>query len=87
MGLLIFAACRAVAATRLPLALALRAYLESLGVKSATAVAQGKCDPVNRDCSTTASRAQQIVCLQSDRRVTIEVTGVATWAIFLLLKL
>jgi len=87
LGLLIFAACRTVAATRLPLAL--RAYLQSLGVKSATAVAQGKGkrDPVSKDCSATASRSQQIVCLQSDRRVTIEVTGVATWAIFLLLKL
>ena len=54
-------------------------YLESLGVKSASAVAQGKGkrDPVSRDCSTTASRELQIVCLQPDRRVTIEVTGVA----------
>ncbi len=56
-----------------------QAYLESLGVKSATAVAQGKGkrDPVSKDCSTTASREQQIICLQPDRRVTIEVTGVA----------
>ena len=54
-------------------------YLESLGVKSVSAVAQGKGkrDPVSRDCSSTASREQQIVCLQPDRRVTIEVTGVA----------
>jgi OmpA-OmpF porin, OOP family len=54
-------------------------YLESLGVKSAASVAQGKGkrDPVSKDCSTTASREQQIVCLQPDRRVTIEVTGVA----------
>ena len=54
-------------------------YLESLGVKSASAVAQGKGkrDPVSKDCSATASREQQIVCLQPDRRVTIEVTGVA----------
>ena len=54
-------------------------YLESLGVKSATAVAQGKGkrDPVSKDCNAAASREQQIVCLQPDRRVTIEVTGVA----------
>ena len=56
-----------------------QAYVESLGVKSATVVAQGKGkrDPVSKDCSATASREQQIVCLQPDRRVTIEVTGVA----------
>ena len=56
-----------------------QAYLESLGVKSATSLAQGKGkrDPVSKDCSTSASREQQIVCLQPDRRVTIEVTGVA----------
>jgi outer membrane protein OmpA-like peptidoglycan-associated protein len=38
---------------------------------------KGKRDPVSKDCSTSASREQQIVCLQPDRRVTIEVTGVA----------
>ena len=56
-----------------------QAYLESLGVKSASAVAQGKGkrDSVSKDCSVTASREQQIVCLQPDRRVTIEVTGIA----------
>ena len=56
-----------------------QSYLESLGVKSASAVSQGKGkrDPVTRDCIATASREQQIVCLQPDRRVTIEVTGVA----------
>ncbi len=56
-----------------------QAYLESLGVKSAASVAQGKGkrDPVSKDCSTSSSREQQIVCLQPDRRVTIEVTGVA----------
>ena len=54
-------------------------YLESRGVKSASASAQGKGkrDPVSKDCSATASREQQIICLQLDRRVTIEVTGVA----------
>lgn len=56
-----------------------QAYLESLGVKSGASVAQGKGkrDPVSKDCSTSASREQQIACLQPDRRVTIEVTGVA----------
>jgi OOP family OmpA-OmpF porin len=56
-----------------------QSYLESLGVKSDSAVAQGKGkrDPVSKDCSTSTSREQQIVCLQPDRRVTIEVTGVA----------
>lgn len=51
-------------------------YLESLGVKSASFVAQGKGkrDPVSKDCSVNASREQQILCLQPDRRVTIEVT-------------
>jgi len=55
-----------------------QAYLESLGVKSGASVAQGKGkrDPVSKDCSVTASREQQIICLQPDRRVTIEVTGV-----------
>jgi OOP family OmpA-OmpF porin len=54
-------------------------YLASLGVKSASSVAQGKGkrDPVSNGCSATASREQQIFCLQPDRRVTIEVTGVA----------
>ena len=56
-----------------------QAYLESLGVKSVSALAQGKGkrDPVSKDCSTSAIREQQIVCLQPDRRVTIEVTGVS----------
>ena len=55
------------------------AYLESLGVKSNAPLAQGKGkrDPVSKDCSTSTSREQQIVCLQPDRRVTIDVTGVA----------
>ena len=54
------------------------AYLESQGVKSSTSAAQGRGErePVTKDCSTTASRAQQIACLQPDRRVSIEVTGV-----------
>ncbi|RYX96179.1 MAG: hypothetical protein EOO28_09100 [Comamonadaceae bacterium] len=56
-----------------------QAYLASLGVTSANAVAQGKGkrDAVSQSCSATAPREQQIICLQPDRRVTIEVTGVA----------
>ncbi|MES2283044.1 MAG: OmpA family protein [Pseudomonadota bacterium] len=56
-----------------------QAYLESLGVKSAAAVAQGKGkrDAVSKDCSATLGREQLIQCLQPDRRVTIEVTGTA----------
>ncbi len=56
-----------------------QAYLESLGVKSVSSTAQGKGkrDAVSQGCSASVSRAQQIVCLQPDRRVTIEVTGVA----------
>ncbi|MES2399204.1 MAG: OmpA family protein [Pseudomonadota bacterium] len=54
-------------------------YLESLGVKSAAAVAQGKGkrDAVSKDCSANLGRAELIQCLQPDRRVTIEVTGTA----------
>ena len=56
-----------------------QAYLESLGVRSVTAVAQGKGrrDPVTKDCGVGMNREQLIRCLQPDRRVTIEVTGVA----------
>ena len=56
-----------------------QAYLESLGVKSSSSVAQGrgKRESVSKECSATASREQQIICLQPDRRVTIEVAGVA----------
>ena len=55
------------------------AYLESLGVRSTSAQAQGrgKREPVSKGCSTNGSLEQQIACLQPDRRVTIEVTGVA----------
>ena len=56
-----------------------RAYLESLGVKSAVATAQGKGkrDPVSKYCDAGIGRDQLIQCLQPDRRVTIEVTGTA----------
>jgi OOP family OmpA-OmpF porin len=56
-----------------------QAYLESLGVKSASSLAQGKGrrDAVSKDCSANLGREQLIQCLQPDRRVTIEVTGTA----------
>lgn len=56
-----------------------QAYLESLGVKSAAfnAVGKGKAEPVSQACNPNARRAALIQCLQPDRRVTIEVTGVA----------
>lgn len=56
-----------------------QAYLESRGVKSAAALAQGKGkrDAVSKDCGPNLGREQLIQCLQPDRRVTIEVTGVA----------
>lgn len=55
------------------------AYLESLGVKAAKAQALGKGErePVTTQCADQLPRAQLIACLQPDRRVTIEVTGVA----------
>lgn len=53
-----------------------RAYLDSQGVRaSKTEVSgMGKSQPVTK-CSTSASRSAQIVCLQADRRVNIDVTG------------
>jgi OmpA-OmpF porin, OOP family len=55
-----------------------RAYLESLGVKAAqtTASGVGERQPVTTNCSDRSPRAKLIDCLQPDRRVTIEVTGV-----------
>jgi OmpA-OmpF porin, OOP family len=54
-----------------------RSYLESLGVRSDNTQVQGmgKNEPVT-NCSTSAPRAVQIQCLQPDRRVNIDVTGV-----------
>lgn len=56
-----------------------QAYLEFLGVKSAAVVAQGKGprDAVSTSCSGSLSRELLIPCLQADRRVTIEVTGIS----------
>ncbi len=54
-----------------------KAHLESLGVKAASVKAsgQGKRQPVTTSCSDKLPREQLILCLQPDRRVTIEVTG------------
>lgn len=53
------------------------AYLESLGVKAAKTQTQGKGkrEPVTTQCSDKLAKAQLIACLQPDRRVSIEVTG------------
>jgi OmpA-OmpF porin, OOP family len=52
-------------------------YLVSLGVNSSKveAIGRGENQPVTQ-CSDKLARAQLITCLQPDRRVTIEVTGV-----------
>jgi OmpA-OmpF porin, OOP family len=53
-------------------------YLGSIGVKAAKsdAIGKGEREPVTTQCSDKLPRAQLITCLQPDRRVTIEVTGV-----------
>lgn len=58
---------------------AVQTYLESLGVKSSAfkATGKGKLEPVSQACSASLGRAVLIQCLQADRRVTIEVTGIA----------
>ena len=52
-------------------------YLESLGVKADNAKASGvgKREPVTTACGKSLAHAQLIGCLQADRRVTIEVSG------------
>ena len=54
------------------------AMLESMGVKAPKmeAVGKGKREPVTTTCEQKLPRKQLIICLQPDRRVTIEVTGV-----------
>ncbi len=54
------------------------AMIESMGVKSAktSASGKGKREPVTTSCSNSLPRAKLIDCLQPDRRVMIEVTGV-----------
>jgi OmpA-OmpF porin, OOP family len=53
-------------------------YLSSLGVKAtkSEALGKGEREPVTTDCGEKLPRAQLIACLQPDRRVSIEVTGV-----------
>ncbi len=54
-----------------------RAYLESQGVRAGKTevIGMGESQPVTK-CSTSAPRPTQILCLQPDRRVNIDVTGV-----------
>ncbi len=53
-------------------------YLTSLNVRAdkLSAMGKGKREPVTTNCSTKAPKAEQVLCLQPDRRVMIEVTGV-----------
>ena len=55
-----------------------RDMLGTMGVKAARAEAagKGKREPVTTNCSDKLPRQQLIQCLQPDRRVTIEVTGI-----------
>ena len=54
-----------------------RAYLEGLGIKAGkmTTEGRGSREPLVQ-CSTTPPKAQQVVCLQPNRRVQIEVLGI-----------
>lgn len=54
-----------------------KAYFEKLGVKAATnnASGVGKREPIVTGCSDKLVSEALILCLQADRRVTIEVTG------------
>jgi outer membrane protein OmpA-like peptidoglycan-associated protein len=54
------------------------AYLQSLGVKAekVEAVGKGKSATVSAGCGEALPRAAQIACLQPDRRVEIEASGV-----------
>jgi len=56
---------------------AVRAQLESLGVRAGSVVTsgQGKREPASLGCAATLPREELIACLQPDRRVTIEVSG------------
>lgn len=59
-------------------AVTVKAQLERLGVKAVAFEVQGvgKREPVATGCSTKLARSALIACLQPDRRVTIEVTGI-----------
>lgn len=54
-----------------------KAYFEKLGVKAANLNARGvgKREPIVADCSDKLVKQALVVCLQADRRVTIEVAG------------
>lgn len=54
-------------------------FLSSAGVRAGRveAIGKGESEPVTTQCSNKLPRAQLISCLQPDRRVTIEVTGIA----------
>ena len=56
-----------------------QSLLESMGVQAnrAEAIGRGETEPVTSSCGDNLSRSQLISCLQPDRRVTIEVAGVA----------
>ena len=56
-----------------------QSLLESMGVKAAKSEANGRgeTEPVTTTCSNSQARGKLISCLQPDRRVTIEVAGVA----------
>ncbi len=56
-----------------------KAYLESLGVKATKweALGKGKRESVTSACTDKMPRERLIDCLQPDRRVTLEVTGIA----------
>ncbi len=55
-----------------------QSMLESMGVKAAKTQSsgRGKSEPVTTSCNDKLPRTKLIDCLQADRRVTIEVTGV-----------
>lgn len=55
-----------------------RSFLQSLGVKAGRieSVGKGKAQPVSAGCSPAQGRASQIACLQPDRRVEIDASGV-----------
>lgn len=56
-----------------------RALLVSNGVQAnvISTASAGKSQPVTQDCSSELTRAELQACLQPDRRVTVEITGIA----------
>jgi len=59
-------------------AVTVKEKLQELGVKAAVFEIEGvgKREPVTTGCGSKLARAALIACLQPDRRVTIEVTGI-----------